>query len=128
MKNMIVDKVINASEKKRMTANELMTVYIAGPITGRDRLDYVKHFAKARERLEAKGYTVFDPARISDSLPDGLGHEEYMAICLPILNLCGSIYMLKGWMESLGANRELGYALGRGMNILYEIDELSIDS
>lgn len=98
-------------------------IYIAGPITGRDRVEFIKHFSSAQEFLEDKGFIVFNPARVSSSLPDGLSHEEYMAVCMRMLSLCGAIFMLKGWKNSLGANREIGYALGAGMEIFFEDDE-----
>lgn len=37
-----------------------------------------------------------------------------------MLDMCQQIYMLKGWEKSLGANREFGYALAKGMTILNE--------
>ena len=117
------------NDTKTATAmDKAMNIYISGAITGRERMAVVKHFAAVEEELEERGYTVFNPVRISDALPEGLTHEEYMTVDMAVLGICSSIYMLNGWEESLGANRELGYALGRGMNVLYEIDEPSIDS
>ena len=47
-------------------------------------------------------------------------YEEYMKIDMSLLSICDTIYMLKGWENSRGANREYGYALGKRMTILYE--------
>lgn len=37
-----------------------------------------------------------------------------------MLGMCGSIYMLKGWEKSCGANREYGYALAKDMTVILE--------
>ena len=112
----------NRKVKKMMTEDKLSeekvrkyrNIYISGPISGRERLEYIKHFKAAEDRLESQGYRVFNPAKVSDSLPSDLSHDEYMAIC---------IYMLKGWKSSCGANREFGYAMGKGIAISYEENE-----
>lgn len=108
-------------EKKRMeTGTKEKRIYIAGPISGRDRVDYIQHFARAEETLENDGYTVINPARVTDALPS-MSHAEYMAICLRLLSMCDNIYMLEGWRKSLGASMEYGYAQGRGMKIMFEV-------
>ena len=109
-------------EKKKMeTGTKEKRIYIAGPISGRDRVDYIQHFAKAEEYLEDKGYTVINPAKTTAALPDTLSHGEYMEICLTLLSLCDSIYMLEGWEKSLGASMEYGYAQGKDMKIIFEV-------
>ena len=34
-----------------------------------------------------------------------------------------SICMLKGWQQSCGANREYGFALAKGMGVMFEVEE-----
>ena len=41
-------------------------------------------------------------------------------MCFCMLDMCDSIYMIKGWEKSCGANREYGYALAKDMMIMYE--------
>lgn len=94
-----------------------MRVYISGPITGHD--DYKEKFAAADERLRAAGYKVFNPAKLGEHL-NNLTYEETLKVDLVILNSCDAIYMLPGWRQSRGANREYGYALGAGKTILEE--------
>jgi len=53
--------------------------------------DYMEHFAKAQKELD---FTMLDMA--------------------------DSIYMLKGWHQSRGANREYGYAIGKDKTIILE--------
>ena len=43
-----------------------------------------------------------------------------MKMCFCMLDMCDSIYMIKGWEKSFGANREYGYALAKDMIIMYE--------
>ena len=97
-------------------------IYIAGPITGRERVDYIQHFRRAEEYLEDRGYKVMNPAKMTAALPE-LSHSEYMTICLAVLSLCDCIFMLKGWRDSLGASMEYGYAKGKDMEIMIEAED-----
>ncbi|MBF7097595.1 DUF4406 domain-containing protein [Alkalibacter sp. M17DMB] len=75
-------------------------IYIAGKITGDS--NYRKKFnAKAKE-LEDLGYVVLNPA----ILPDGFDYEEYMHICLAMLDVCDTVYFLEDFSKSPGALRE----------------------
>lgn len=47
-------------------------------------------------------------------------YEDYMKVDMFLLDMCNTIYMLKGWEKSCGANREYGYALAKGMVIVFE--------
>ena len=95
-----------------------MRVYISGAITGTD--DYMERFANAEKELTEKGYSVVNPAKVNAQLPQDTTYEEYMKMCFCMLDMCDSIYMLKGWEKSCGANREYGYALDKDMIIVYE--------
>lgn len=37
-----------------------------------------------------------------------------------LLDMCDTIYMLDGWQQSRGANREFGYAFAKDMLIINE--------
>lgn len=94
-------------------------IYISGPITGFE--DYKETFAKAEEDLMKRfpGAKIFNPARIMEGFPY-LDYEDCMTVCLTVLdNFCDTIYMLKYWEDSRGANRELGYALGQDKAVIY---------
>lgn len=93
-------------------------VYISGAITG--TTDYLQRFAKAEEELTKQGFSVINPAKVNAQMPGDTTYEEYMQMSFTMLDMCDYIYMLKGWNTSRGANRELGYALGKSKNIMYE--------
>ena len=96
-----------------------MRIYISGPITGTD--DYMERFAKAEKKLLEQGYSVvFNPAKSYMNMPANMTHEDYMKMCLEMMDLCDAIYMLSGWEKSCSANREYGYALGKDMTIVNE--------
>ena len=92
-------------------------IYISGAISGVE--NYKEIFKDAENYLEEKGYSVINPANVEHVLKDGR-YEEYMQVDMFLLKMCDSIYMLKGWNKSCGANRELGYAIALGHNIIFE--------
>ena len=95
-----------------------MKIYISGAITGTD--DYMERFAKAEKELTEQGYLVVNPAKVNAQLPEGTSYEEYMKMSFCMLDMCESIYMIKGWKKSCGANRELCYAMVKDMIIMFE--------
>ncbi len=92
-----------------------MTIYISGPMAGIE--GYEKNFKVAEEKIKESGHEVVNPAEIDG---EGMTREELLALDLRMLEECDAIYMLKGWQQSCGANREYGFALGNYMEILYE--------
>ena len=90
-----------------------MKTYIAGPITGIE--NYKKNFEKVEKTLKEQNCIVLNPA----VLPRGLTQEEYMRICIPMLNICDTIYMLEGWEKSVGAKIEHSLAVQAGKPIIY---------
>ena len=99
-----------------------MRVYISGPITGVP--DYMEKFEAAEKELIEKGFTVVNPAKINYGMPEDMTYEEYMEIDIRLIDLCDAIYMIRGWEMSRGANREYGYALGKGKTITYQQENL----
>lgn len=99
-----------------------MRVYISGPITGHD--DYLEKFEEAEMHLFDKGYGVVNPAALNAVMPHNATHEEYMNICMELIDMYDAIYMLDGWQQSTGANREYGYALAKGMMVINSLEGL----
>lgn len=85
-----------------------MRIYISGKITG--TTDYMERFAEVEERLTKQGHEVINPAKVCATLPITLGYEDYMKVCITLLDLCDTIYMMHGWEHSEGAARELSRA------------------
>lgn len=95
-------------------------VYISGPINGVE--GYRDNFKAAEKYLLDEGHEVINPVAVSAILPE-LEYEQLMAIDLMLVAMCESIYMMKGWENSLGCNREYGYAIARCMNLIFQKDE-----
>ena len=88
-----------------------MIGYLSGPITGHK--DYRQQFARAAAALKELGYIVINPAEICQVIPvEQMGYETIMQIDLGLLATADYLVQLPGWERSIGANRELGYALG----------------
>ena len=75
-----------------------MNIYINGDITGTD--NYMERFAKAEKELTEKGYSVVNPAKVNAQLPIDTSYEDYMKMCFCMLDMCESIFMLRGWEKS----------------------------
>ena len=87
-----------------------MIGYLSGPITGNS--DYEKQFAQAAEALTRKGYDVINPAALNQAIPlTKLSYARIMEIDLLLLSMADFLVQLPGWESSVGANRELSYAL-----------------
>lgn len=93
-------------------------IYLSGAITG--TTDYLDRFENAEKELTEKGYVVINPAKVNAMMPVETTYEEYMKMSMTMLDMCDYIYMLKGWQQSRGANREYGYALGTDKVIMME--------
>lgn len=85
-----------------MKTNEV--IYISGAISGTS--DYMERFEKAEAFLKGKGYKVINPAKVMCPLDGVLGYEDMMDIDMMLIDRADIIFMLKGWRESKGANRE----------------------
>ena len=97
-----------------------MKIYISGAITNNH--DYKEDFERAEDYLQREypSADIINPALVNSFLPKSTTHEEYMRMSFCMLDMADSIYMLRGWEKSCGANRELGYAMANGMIIMYE--------
>ena len=97
-----------------------MKIYISGAITNNP--DYKEDFERAEDYLQREypGEDIINPALVNSFLPKSTTYEEYMRMSFCMLDMCDSIYMIKGWEKSCGANREYGYALAKDMIIMHE--------
>lgn len=90
-----------------------MIGYLSGPITGHK--DYRRQFAKAAAALKEMGYDVIPVECMS--------YEEIMRIDLELLSTADYLVQLPGWERSIGASRELGFALGTD-KIIVSLEQL----
>lgn len=96
-------------------------IYLSGPITG--IADYKQRFEKAKVELVAAGYNnIANPAELDGVINEGK-YEEYMSLCMNLLDMCDVVVMLPGWKESFGANREYGYALAKN-KLIFELEDM----
>lgn len=96
-------------------------IYLSGPITG--IADYHQRFEKAKVELVAAGYkNIANPAELDGVINEGK-YEEYMSLCMSLLDMCDVVVMLPGWKESFGANREYGYALAKN-KLIFELEDM----
>ena len=79
-------------------------IYIAGPITGVP--NHREIFAEAEQALIARGWGVFNPAR----LPGTLDRKRAMGIDLAALLQADTVFALPRYLESVGAMIETALA------------------
>lgn len=94
-----------------------MKIYISGKIT--DNTNYTEEFSKAEKILKEKfpGATLINPAEVV--LPKICDWDDYMVICLRLLDKATHIYMLDNWVQSRGACTEHLYALENDIKVLW---------
>ena len=68
--------------------------------------------------LRRYGQETINPARLGYIVPDTFTHAEYMHICIPLLETCGGIYMLRSWKQSKGAQAELEKAMDLNLEVM----------
>lgn len=99
-----------------------MIGYLSGPITGRK--DLPASVCEGCRRAEGDGYNVINPAAIDDAIPvECMSYEEIMRIDLELLSTADYLVQLPGWERSIGASRELGFALGTD-KIIVSLEQL----
>lgn len=90
-----------------------MIVYIAGPMSGIENYNR-DAFAAAEKRLRELGYKVLNPAE----LPEGLGNERYMPICLAMVQAADVVALLDGAHKSAGARIEALFGEYQGKRVV----------
>jgi hypothetical protein len=93
-----------------------MKVYIAGKITGNP--NFKEQFKNAELGLRLKGHKVLNPADTVARI-DGLKHEEYLHICLAMIDVADAVALLPNWKDSKGAREEREYAMKKGKEVIY---------
>ena len=99
-----------------------MRIYLSGKITGREKEEYTKQFARAENFYKAGGFDVVNPVTIGEAVLKNnpkAKWEDFMAEDLKALKTCTHIVLLEGWEESKGAKMEKAEAEKMGLEIMY---------
>ena len=76
-------------------------------------------------QLQLKGYSVVSPYLLQIWWRQaGLTYDEIMALCFSGVLLADILYMIPGWEQSAGSQREHKLAKSVGKRIVYDIAEL----
>lgn len=94
---------IEIGNKCETPAERKKVIYIAGPVTGVEK--YWEPFEAAQDSLEAAGFIALSPTW----QPKGMSNEQYMRICLAMIDSADGVLFLRGWGHSRGANLEWAY-------------------
>lgn len=108
-----------------------MRIYVSGAVTG--ITDYIGKFSNKTFHLNEKnnqyGLYFINPVEMNSQFDkigidhhEPLSYDDFMKLCYTELELCDGIYMMNGWRNSMGANRELGFAKGQKKTIFLEED------
>jgi hypothetical protein len=84
--------------------------YISLPITG--TADYRERAFLIDKKLSELGYSVINPIVVCDSLnADETTHEQYMSVCLPLVDMSDIVFFADGWEKSKGCTLEMCRAM-----------------
>jgi hypothetical protein len=98
-------------EKKR--------VYISGAMTGIPDFNR-QAFQEAEDYLTSLGYEVINPHKIPLPLDFKGCYLDYIKLDIVELITCDTIFMLKGWETSRGANIEIFIAKSLEFEVIYQ--------
>ena len=99
-----------------------MRIYLSGKITGREKEDYTRQFARAESFYKTGGFDVVNPVSIGEEvlkLNPNAEWQDFMIRDLEALRTCTHIALLEGWEESKGAKMEKAEAEKMGLEIMY---------
>ena len=89
-------------------------IYISGPMSG--LVDFNRQaFWSAQQALQLMGFDVVNPHK--NGLPKNATYNQHLVKDIELLLECDSIYLLKGWTDSDGAQIECFTADNRGLRV-----------
>ena len=108
-----------------------MKIYVSGAVTGIKDYKYI--FSNKTWHLNQTnnkyGLYFINPVVMNSQFDrrdidnnELLSYDDFMKLCYTELEVCDGIYLMKGWRNSMGANRELGFAKGQKKKIFLEED------
>ena len=99
-----------------------MRIYLSGKITGLEKEDYTRQFARAESFYKTGGFDVINPVAIGEEvlkINPKAEWQDFMIRDLEALRTCTHIVLLEGWEESKGAKMEKAEAEKMGLEIMY---------
>ena len=99
-----------------------MRIYLSGKITGREKEDYTRQFARAESFYKTGGFDVVNPVTIGEEvlkINPKAEWQDFMIRDLEALRTCTHIALLEGWEESKGAKMEKAEAEKLGLEIMH---------
>ena len=99
-----------------------MRIYLSGKITGREKEDYTRQFARAESFYKTGGFDVVNPVKIGEDvlkINPKAEWQDFMIRDLEALRTCTHIALLEGWEGSKGAKMEKAEAEKLGLEIMY---------
>jgi len=102
--------------------NRDLTYYLAGPMSGYPEYNF-DEFGRWAEILRRGGLKIASPHEIDHGeTPETRGslpYNVYFDAGIKLLESCGGIILLAGWVQSTGACSELSRAIDLGMPAYY---------
>ena len=108
-------------------ANLPPVVYLAGPFRAANAWEVEQNIRAAETMaLEVwrRGYACLCPHTNTRFFDGAADDAIWLAGDLAMLARCDVVLMLPGWEQSSGATAEHGYAISRGIPVVYEIERL----
>ena len=108
-----------------------MTIYISGPMTGHpDNNMYA--FQMAQTTLKEHGYNVINPHEIAETvnirfleMGKVAEYEDYLKEdIIQMLTHADTVLILPGWRLSKGAKLEVANAIGCGIPVVFDINNI----
>ena len=99
-----------------------MRIYLSGKITGLNKEDYTRQFARAESFYKTSGFDVVNPVKIGEEvlkINPKAEWQDFMIRDLEALRTCTHIALLEGWEESKGAKVEKAEAEKLGLEIMH---------
>lgn len=109
-----------------------MTIYLAGPMTGKPNFNY-DQFEEVTKDLEAQGHDILSPHDVEQWLgipkqePGSQPYEWYVRNTMKMLLECQSIALLPAWWSSKGARLELKVARACAMPVFVCAERTIVD-
>ena len=97
-------------------------IYIAGKVTGEDRLECVAKFERAKQFIEALGLQAVNPLEVVGTWE--ITWENAMKKCITALMECDAVYLLPDSLNSTGAKLEIGLCAQLGIPMISDLQTL----